>query len=263
MKLQHLAAVVGLLVALPNAGRAQATATVQLVAPNAPGGSSVVSPDGKYYESPYTALVNGRTTRVNCVDFFHDVVIGEVWQAYDISLADIATNASLLAYTRNGNLANALQIYEQVAWLTNQYAADPAANKPQTIAIQTAIWAIANTQPGTNFLALTPSQTVGSLDTGPANNNQNSTGYWIGKAQGSYAALEGTGYYDQFRILTDVNVNNRACQNNAATKYTCTAQEFMYATPEPGTLVLLGTGFAALVGRVKRRKGRGSDQTVI
>lgn len=134
------------------------------------------------------------------------------------------------------------------------------------IVIQTAIWAIANTDPGFTFLALSPAQTVGSLNTSSSNSDVNSTGCWIRQAQLNYEALEGTGYYDKFHILTDVNFDNPACQNNASKQYTCTAQEFVYssATPEPGTLVLLGTGFAAVLGRGRRkRKASGAPSIAV
>lgn len=261
-RLRYAAMAAGLALLSPAMARAQSTVSVTLTAPNAPGGGPVISPNGQYYESPYTASVDGQTYRVNCVDFFHDVVIGEVWKATNINLGQAISDLSLLAYTRNGNLANALSIYEQVAWLTDQYTVNPASDPARTIAIQTAIWAIANTQPGFNFLAYSPSQTVGSLSTAASNTDVNSTGYWMGKAQTSYLALESTGYYDKFQVLTDVNFNNPNCQNNAATSYTCTAQEFVYSTPEPGTLILLGTGFAAVAGRVKRRKRKGSPEAI-
>src|SRR5205823_2231279 len=46
-----------------------------LTQPYAPGGG-VVTAFG-YYMSPYTATVDGTAYRVNCVDFFHDVFLGD------------------------------------------------------------------------------------------------------------------------------------------------------------------------------------------
>ena len=231
------------------------TATVQLTATNAPGGSPVLSPDGTYYESPYSGTVNGVLQRLNCVDFFHDVVVGEVWTANTINLGDALTHPSLLSFTRDASVSNALQLYEQGAWLTDQIAPNPQSNSKQTIAIQTAIWAVVDVTTGNNFLSYTPSQWVGSLVTDNTNQDVNSTGYWIGQASNHYA-LEPTSYYNKFNILSDVNINNSNCLNNAATSYTCTAQEYIYATPEPGSLALFGTGFVALVGGTVRRRRR-------
>jgi len=151
-----------------------------------------------------------------------------------------------LSYTREGSNglytpSTALSIYEQVAYLTTQYGANPGSNPTQTTAIQTAIWAIANNQPNNAFSSL--GNYVGTLNVNSA--DVNTTGYWINRAQTQYDQ-QVAGYYDQFNVLTDVRKGTAAGG----------VQEFVYATPEPGTMTLIGTGLMMMggVGFRRRRK---------
>ncbi len=129
--------------------------TVVLTAPNAPVNMGAVTAFG-YYMSPYSGTVAGTVQRLNCVDFFHDVSIGDSWQANNVNLGVASTDLDLLKTTRDGSqpnlgllggsLSNTLDLYEQMAYLTAAQPADPggsgAVNYEKTIAIQTAIWAI-------------------------------------------------------------------------------------------------------------------------
>jgi hypothetical protein len=73
--------------------------------------------DGSYYVLPYELTING-TIQINadCYDFFDDVTIGQSWQAYVLTLPQIATVGQ---YHSN---PNALTDYEDVAWLSTQLA---------------------------------------------------------------------------------------------------------------------------------------------
>jgi hypothetical protein len=232
---------------------AQSVVTAQLTAPYAPNAGAATA--FGYYMSPYSGTVDGVTERLNCVDFFHEVTVGEVWSATTVNLGAAITAAgtgdwSLLSYTRDGSNglyppSTALTIYEQVAFLTTQYAVNPGSNPLQTTAIQTAIWAIADNQPNSAFT--NTGNTVGSLNS--SSTDVNSTGYWINQAQTMYDQ-QGAGYYDQFNILTDVNHATAAGG----------VQEFVYATPEPGTLTLIGTGLMMMSGvGFRRRRKNGGD----
>jgi len=228
------------------AGVAQAqTVTATVTAPYAPGGSAVVSPFG-YYMSPYSGTVDGGpATRFNCVDYFHEVLVGQSWTATSTNLGamvtalqanDMPTLNALVGNTRGGDIfppGDAVAMYQQAALLTTMFASNPGADPTRTSAIQTAIWAITS---GGAFTAT--GQSIGLGSTG-----ENTTSFWVDYAANNYAS-QSAGFYDQFNILTDVNHRNGG------------AQEFIYATPEPATMTLLATGFFAMGGfaRGRRRK---------
>ena len=218
------------------AAGAQTPVQVTLTAPYAPGGSAVTA--FGYYMSPYSGTVDGSLQRLNCVDFFHDVMIGDTWTAIQTSLGAAVANAamgdySLLGYTRDGTnggytLAGALAAYEKVAWLTTQYPQNPGSNQPLSTAIQTAIWTIASNSSTYNYAS-----NPGFAWTDAAN-PMNNTSYWVAQANSQYNQ-QAAGFYDSFYILTDRGGS---------------LQEFVTSTPEPGTLVLLATGLLLVAGFV-------------
>jgi hypothetical protein len=228
--------------------------TVQLTQPYAPGGGTVTA--FGYYMSPYSGTVNGTTQRLNCVDFFHDVFVGEIWNVTTTNLAAASLNNNLLLSTRDGSsggyssLSDVLKIYKQAAWLTDQYAANPASDPNQSIAIQTAIWSIVDNgptnAPNQKYVNSGDFWSNGGQVSSAVNTGAGSTGYWIDRAQVAYATQPG-GYYGKFNILTGVGGSGGA-------------QEFLYSrttvTPEPGTLVLMGSAFLGMAGfvRMRRRK---------
>jgi hypothetical protein len=240
-----LSSMVAGLAVFASVAQAQTVVTAKLTAPYAPGGTAVTSPFG-YYMSPYTGTVdNGSSLRFNCVDYFHEVTVGETWQATTTNLGaivnaananDMTTLNALLSNTREGlnyPLLTAVQVYQQAALLTTMYGANPGADPTRSSAIQTAIWAIT-----TNNLnpAFPTSQWIG---TGSA--TENTTGYWINYALNNYQT-QAAGFYDQFNILTDLD---RGLNGN---------QEFIYSTPEPATVALMATGLLGLAGYGMRRR---------
>jgi hypothetical protein len=242
---------VGLSLLAASTAVAQQTVQMNVTTPYAPFGSAVVSPFG-YYMSPYGGTVGtDNNVRLNCVDFFHHAYINQPWTVFKTNLGALAAavgggNLAMLAYTRDGanglySPMDAVNVYKQVAWLTDQYATNPGSNGTRTTAIQTAIWAIANNRPNNAFTAL--NQYIGTTST--SSTSDLTTGYWIGQAQSQYV-LQSSNYYDKFYILTDANFQTATDGGR---------QEFIYsATPEPGTLALIGTGVAALAARARRRK---------
>jgi hypothetical protein len=221
-----------------------------LTQPYAPGGG-VVTAFG-YYMSPYTGTIDGTTERLNCVDFFHDVSIGEHWTATITNIGAAARNSSLLLATRDGSsggyasLSEVLQMYEEAAWLTDQYSQNPSSDPNRSIAIQTAIWSLVDNGP-TNPASLRYESTENYWSNGERvttidDTGTGSTGYWISQAQTKYA-LQSDEYYDRFNILTGTG-------NPGAG-----AQEFVYsATPEPSTFVLIGSALIGVAAFKRIRK---------
>jgi len=103
--------------------------------------------DGQYYVSPYNGKMDGTPVVLFCDDILNDVSVGEHWAANVTNLA-AAINSHNFSATRYGGAAGSKVTdpkiaYEEVAWLTTQFAGHPG----DYIGLQYAIWDIMN--PGT------------------------------------------------------------------------------------------------------------------
>lgn len=186
--------------------------------------------DFGYYVGPYYGNLGPQSVVLNCVDFANDVSFGQQWAA---NLSPIETQLDL-ANTRFGSRPNALQLYQEAAWLTEQYALNPASDYGD---IQATIWQLFD------VFAPTPS-----------------TGYWLNEAQANYAS----GNYANFFVVTNVGPVNPTGQvqefltalNPSMTVYPQFAQSSTLATPEPrliAALFLVVFGAGALLRRYLRR----------
>jgi hypothetical protein len=171
---------------------------------------------GSFYVSPYIGTLDGQKIFMYCVDFTHNVSVGDTWVANVTSLGGDFTGAT----TRFGNA----DAYRQAAWMTTHSAGYSAED------LQDAIWYL-----------FYPQVWAGGLT--PTNPQFNNAANLVSLAQAQVLSADDFSY---FKVLTD----------NTPNPLTGEKQEFLVqVTPEPASLVLLATGLLGIVGVARRRKG--------
>jgi len=223
------------------------TTSLTITRPYAPGGGAVTAFGD--YMSPYTGhITGGPDMRINCVDFFHGVSLGDTWEVKATHL-DGTPDLSGTRYGAGTALSNpfyhgnALDLYRQSAWLTMQYdAVNPAGvNANKTIAIQTAIW---NLWDNAGHDAPSFSGPGGNLE---------STAWWMTASIAGAASLTAQQLHD-FTLYSDDHLNPAGSDRQEFLTYS--------STPEPATLGLMLTGLFGVAGPMIRRRRSKSDTAV-
>src|SRR5579863_4829135 len=120
-----------------------------------PGSTVTMSFDNNSFPNgsigPYIAAVNGIKDFVFCDDDTHSVYPNETWTATVTSLSSLIalgnTNIASGSSVMWKNLPNALNLYEQAAWLVNEFGT----HSLDTSGIQNAIWDIFTQKAGTGL----------------------------------------------------------------------------------------------------------------
>jgi hypothetical protein len=167
------------------------------------------------YVGPYYGTMDGTPVDLFCVDFSNEVQAGEQWNA---NLTPIAFGADL-GDTRFGAEPDALELYEQAAWLSLQFASQPTWQYGD---IQATIWQLFSTN------APTPSSS-----------------WWLQQARSNYASTS----YGDFRIVTNTGPVQQFGQ----------VQEFLTrlqstAVPEPSAQVSIGLVLIGASCMLRRRR---------
>jgi hypothetical protein len=158
-----------------------------------------------------------------CVDYLNGSYIGQTAQVHQTSLATgadlsntrIGGTSSLVI---NGTSYGALDRYRMAAMLSSQFAANP-----------TSVWGNIH-------------RAIWNITAGPEPNGVPDSGSstWIGWVTNWYNTNGAAYDWSRYIVLSDASMTSGAPMTGGM-------QEFITTTPEPGTIILLGTGMLLLL----------------
>lgn len=229
---------------------APAFASNIIVFTNSPGPESwMPGMGGQVGAGIYTGTLNGTTMSFICDDVYNTVGTGSTWDVNVFSLSNVATKGNGWfagsPYTASGaGLGGTVQQdYDMVAYLANMLLTHtiPASNSGEVNAVQWAIWDLMDH----------PANSENIPDPGGAGCSLSSTNNDCGQYWVEYAWNNGKGYSNpNIEIFTPVgDITSGPGTGNPG-------QEWIGETPEPLSMLLLGTFLSLAGGLIGRKKVR-------